>query len=845
MKTPALVLAVLLAGGASGFAAGKPNVLLITADDLNGDSMGWMGSKVGATPNLDRFAATCQRFEHFYVTAPICQPSREAFMTGRVPHRSGALGFNPIRRDVPTLPEVLRSNGWFVAAINKTAHMQPADKFPWNVDFNGSGKSTKLMREQFEQCLKAAADAKQPFFINANITDPHRPFPALDPAAAGGKKKRDADAPPEKIFSPDEIAVPPILEDLPNIRRELAQYFTAVRRMDDTFGGLLAALQAVGVADNTIIVFFADNGISAPFSKATLFKCGTWSPMLIRGPGMGAPAFNRDDMIGGVDLMPTLLELLGVAPPPGMDGRSFVPLLKGEKQDGRDHVFTWVNTVSSGKSFAGRCVRTKTRAYIWNEWPDGKTEYKVEGMSGFTFKTLQAAGATDPKIQARVDYYLHRRNEEFYDLEQDPTERRNVMGETTYAAEIKQMKATLLAEMKRTGDPLLAQFERTFGQNQNASAVRSLEPDQATGTAKAVVVSDSEALAHTALMLPLNRRGNVVGPEKVAVQADQVLNNLDPALRIAGSSLGQAVKLNVYLAQAGDRPKVQQVLASRFSTGQKPAAAFVVGALPRADALLAMDAVAISSVETKTVKCFFPGEKAMGIASVAVLPAGPKVYVSGMADTNNLPLATRKTLEKLIAAIGHLGLAKAEVVQLKAFLQPMTDVEAVRREFVEFFDGHAPPVVFVEWISPAPNPPIEIELIAAARGDFSKESDSVSFITPPGTTDSKVFKRVTRVNHGSQIYVSGLYGMKASDGAGQVREIFDSLGDVLKQTGSGFEHLAKATYYVTDNDASDQLNVLRPQFYNPQRPPAASKAKVTAVGAPGKTVTMDMIAVTK
>jgi N-sulfoglucosamine sulfohydrolase len=846
MKTRILAALGWLAIGVAPLAAEKPNLLIITADDLNGDSMGWMGSPVGATPNLDRFAATCRRFEHFYVTAPICQPSREAFMTGRVPHRSGALGFNPIRPDVPTLPEVLRSNGWFVAAINKTGHMRPAEKFPWHLELGGSGKSPQKIREQFAQCLQAAAAAKKPFFVNANITDPHRPFPGAD----GARKRRDGDAPPAKIYSPDEIVVPPILEDLPDVRKEIAQYFTAVRRMDDSFAGLLAALQAAGQDTNTLIVFFSDNGISAPYSKATLFKCGAWSPMLFRRPGREQPAVDRDNLVGAVDLMPTVLELLGVAAPPGMDGRSFVPLLKGQPQAGRDHVFTWVNTVSSGKSFPGRCVRTKSRAYIWNTWPDGRTQFKVEGMSGLTFRALQAAGDTDPRIKARVDHYLFRCAEEFYDLENDPAERRNLIGEPACAGEIRRLKAMLLAEMKRTKDPLLGQFERTFaGGAKSSPALRYLEPDNAIGASQAVIVDDNAALAHTAQTLPLNRRGRVVGPNNAARQAEQVLQNLDTALKVAGSDLTKAVKLNVYLAQADARPKVQEILAARFTADSKPAVSFVVGALPEPDALIAMDAVAVVSEEKnadQAVGVRAPaGYGADGIAPVAVLPAGPKIYVSGMADTNALPFATRKTLEKLLAAIGHLGLQREDVVQLKAFLQPMSEVAAVRREIVRFFDGHAPPVVLVEWISPPPNPPIEIELIAAAKGDFSKESDPVSFLTPPGTTDSKVFKRVTRVNHGRQIYVSGLYGLKSSDGAGQLREIFADLGAVLKKTGSDFEHLAKATYYVTDADASDQLNKIRLEFYNPQRPPAASKATVKAVGCPGKTVTLDMIAVTR
>jgi enamine deaminase RidA (YjgF/YER057c/UK114 family) len=135
-------------------------------------------------------------------------------------------------------------------------------------------------------------------------------------------------------------------------------------------------------------------------------------------------------------------------------------------------------------------------------------------------------------------------------------------------------------------------------------------------------------------------------------------------------------------------------------------------------------------------------------------------------------------------------------------------------------------------------------LIAAGKGDFRKEPDTVTYLTPPGTTSTKVYSRIARVNHGKLIYISNLYG-HSPEAAGQVREIFNSLGEVLSESGSDFEHLVKATYYVSDDDASNRLNDLRPKFYNPQRPPAASKAKVNSVGQAGKTVTMDMIAVAK
>jgi enamine deaminase RidA (YjgF/YER057c/UK114 family) len=380
-----------------------------------------------------------------------------------------------------------------------------------------------------------------------------------------------------------------------------------------------------------------------------------------------------------------------------------------------------------------------------------------------------------------------------------------------------------------------------------SDSIHCIGADAATGTSAAVIVDDT-VLVHTTQLLPLNRRGELVGKDDVRAQSVQVIENLARVLEAGGSSLARVVKFNVCLADAASMSKVQQALALAFRGSRKPAVSFVASKITRADALVAIDAVANALPEgtAREVKWLRATDvyQLPGIQHAALLPAGPKLYSSGMADTNALPEATRKTLEKLVAALAQLGAKKSDIVQLKTFMEPMSDSEAVRKEIVNFFGGTAPPVVFVEWISPSPNPPIEIELIAAARGDFSKETETVSFLTPPGTTSTKVFSRVARVNHGKLVYISGLYGMKQGDAARQVREVFDSLSRILKQTGSDFEHLAKATYYISDDDAGNKLNDIRPQFYNPQRPPAASKAKVKAVAMPGKTVMLDMIAVT-
>src|SRR6185436_4411106 len=126
--------------------------------------------------------------------------------------------------------------------------------------------------------------------------------------------------------------------------------------------------------------------------------------------------------------------------------------------ENREHVFTYVNTVSSGKAFPQRCVRTKSRAYLWNAWSDFKTPFKVEAMSGLTWNAMLEAGKQDEKLGRRVFQYLTPPVEQFFDEESDPDERVNLFALPTHRPELERMKALLLAEMERSNDPLLEQF---------------------------------------------------------------------------------------------------------------------------------------------------------------------------------------------------------------------------------------------------------------------------------------------------------------------------------------------------------------------------------------------------
>jgi enamine deaminase RidA (YjgF/YER057c/UK114 family) len=173
----------------------------------------------------------------------------------------------------------------------------------------------------------------------------------------------------------------------------------------------------------------------------------------------------------------------------------------------------------------------------------------------------------------------------------------------------------------------------------------------------------------------------------------------------------------------------------------------------------------------------------------------------------------------------------------------MAQSDIAREEIEAFFsEVRTPPLVFVEWESASP---IEIELIASGRLKGSQKPSTlpIEFLTPPGMDSSPVFSRVARVNSPTQIYVSGLYGDGEGDAGKEVEAIFTSLKDLLAPMNSGLRHLAKATYYVVTNEASSKLNEIRPKYYDPERPPAASKAMVQGVGREGATITVDMIAV--
>ena len=477
-RLPGLRAALLGIGGAAALVAFplntkaapavRPNIVFITADDLNYDSMGCYGVPIpNLTPNIDRLAAEGIRFQFAYSTVAVCQPVRELMHTGRYPHRSGAMGFFPLKPEIRTLNQQLREAGYLISMFGKNEHYLPAASFPVDVAEKTINRRPALLAAATREFIALARAQGRPFFHHVNCGDPHHPLIG----AKGPDDLADGDA-PSRYIKPEEVTeVPGFLEDLPEVRREMAQYYTNVRRLDDCIGAVLTALDESGQRDHTLVMFHGgDHGMAWAFAKSNVYENSSRAGLLLRWPGVITPGrVDTDHLVSTLDFTPTLLEATGVPTIPDMDGRSFLPALKGVRMPGWDRVYTHYNQGGVYVWMPMRCVRTKDRSYIWNAWSDGRTEYqgglwseKGAIMKGFSlaWPAMFRAAATDPAIKARLDLLIYRVPEEFFDLSTDRFERKNLIADPGRQPEIDAMRSDLLAMMRRTGDPFAEAFAR-------------------------------------------------------------------------------------------------------------------------------------------------------------------------------------------------------------------------------------------------------------------------------------------------------------------------------------------------------------------------------------------------
>jgi arylsulfatase A-like enzyme len=272
-------------------------------------------------------------------------------------------------------------------------------------------------------------------------------------------------------MKPEDVEVPSFLPDTPEIRSDILDYYYEVQLFDQQVEELLAALDAAGQTENTMVVVTSDNGMPFPGSKANLYDIGVHMPLAIRWPARVKGGRKANGFVSHTDFAPTFLEAAGLKPPPEMTGRSLFGLLAKGKSPGRDAVFfereRHANVRAGNLSYPMRGVRTRDFHYIWNpmpdRWPAGDPrEYSRQALGfgdidGSPSKELVILRREDKDIAKYFRLACEKRpEEELFDLRKDPWQLENVADKPEYADAKKVMRARLETWMAKTADPRAA-----------------------------------------------------------------------------------------------------------------------------------------------------------------------------------------------------------------------------------------------------------------------------------------------------------------------------------------------------------------------------------------------------
>ncbi len=426
------VVAILIAGlgvfRSIGPAAGaeRLNVLFIAVDDL-ANVLGCAGHPAVKTPNLDRLAATGVRFNRAYCQIPLCNPSRASVLTGLRPDATAVFDLDRhFRASVPevvTLPQLFRAHGWFTARVGKIYHYDVPkgigtdgldDPPSWQQVVNPKGRDVTdealITNPTPEKPVSAAlswlaadgADAEQtdgmiateaialleqhraePFFLGVGFFRPHTPFVApkeyfdlypLESVPLPGAPPEDRDDLPPAAFAHNN-PTPNYGLDERTCRKALQAYLASVSFVDAQIGRVLDALDALGLAEKTVVVLWSDHGFHlgehlGVWQKRTLFEESARAPLLICAPGANGNGRACSRIVEFVDIYPTVASLCELPPPKTLAGRSLAPLLDDPDRPWEGAAITQILRPGKDAPFMGRSIRTDR--WRFTEWDEGK-----------------------------------------------------------------------------------------------------------------------------------------------------------------------------------------------------------------------------------------------------------------------------------------------------------------------------------------------------------------------------------------------------------------------------------------------------------------------------------------
>ncbi|QDT10447.1 sulfatase [Planctomycetes bacterium K23_9] len=405
---------MVLAGFHSSAVAAQPNVVWIISDDLSPE-LSCYGYPGVHTPNIDRLATAGTRYTRAFSTAPVCSASRTAFQTGQYQTTVG--GHHHDTRVKPELPDstptvtgLMQKAGYFVCNGRGIADDRKTAKSHLNFVYKSS--------EFFDGIDWSQRPKDQPFFAQIQIKEPHRQFISRD--------KEYNDAP-----------IPPYYPDHPVTRADWSNYMASIEALDRKVGAILDRLDAEGLSDNTIVMFFGDHGRPHVRGKQWLYEGGLHVPLIIRWPGRVGAGAVKDQLTSLLDLMPTTLAVAGAEIPklPGVD-------LLAADWTGHEILFAARDRCGDAPDRI-RSARTKDLKYIRNFHPElpymqrssyKKLSYPVETV----MKVLHAEGKWDSPFMAQT-----RPEEELYDLKADPFEMNNLASDPQHASALAKLRSTV------------------------------------------------------------------------------------------------------------------------------------------------------------------------------------------------------------------------------------------------------------------------------------------------------------------------------------------------------------------------------------------------------------------
>lgn len=469
MPALAAIASLCLLGTDTRSAETRPNILFCISDDQSYAHTGANGDPVVQTPAFDRIAREGLRFTHAFCDAPSCGPSRSAILTGQHIWRLEEAGniHSTLPAKFATYTEMLADAGYAVGYTGKG--WSPGRVEPGGRNSNPAGEQFKerTLTRPFEgisntdyaanfQDFLSQVPKSQPFCFWLGTTEPHRSFEL----GAGIRSGKD----------PAKAVVPPIFPDNDIVRNDILDYLVEVEHFDSVVARAIAAIEARGQLDTTLIVITSDHGMPFPRAKASLYDAGTRVPLAIRWPkGIQQPGRTVTSFTNLSDLAPTFLEAAGLQPPDMMTAQSLLGIFRDEQPTNRDAAFMAMERHDGcrkgGKGYPCRAIRTKDYLYIHNfeptRWPSGSPDPSVCARS-IPFGEIDSSPTKTYMMEHRNEEGVAllaelafgiRPAEELYDLRKDPHQIVNLAGSMAMAGTQASLREQLFNHLKKTLDP--------------------------------------------------------------------------------------------------------------------------------------------------------------------------------------------------------------------------------------------------------------------------------------------------------------------------------------------------------------------------------------------------------